>query len=121
MLTPGAMAGAAALAGGIGILCMAWVVLAALSADGARGRAFALLAATAALGSAPLGLRALRGGAAPPQEGTVFLGATLLLAAAAICLWRLRTVAGAGIAARAGIGCCAVIWALLWVLWSDLI
>jgi hypothetical protein len=116
MLSPLAMAGTAALAGGIGILSMAWVVLAALSADGARGRAWALLAATVALATAPL---ALRRTAAAPGDGAVFLGATLLLVAAAICLWRLRGVAGAGWAARVGIGACLILWATLWVLWSD--
>lgn len=119
MLSPLAMAGTAAVAGATALLSMSWVVLAALSADGARGRAWALLAATAALAVAPLGLRMMRSGGGGPDAGPVFLGATLLVVAAAVCLWRLRGVAGAGWAARVGIGACLIVWATLWVLWSD--
>ena len=102
-----------ALAGAVAVLAMGWTVLAALSAEGARGRGLALGLVLAVLATAPLAARGLaaRGIGLPPWSGAV--GVTLILAAAAVCLWRLRAVPGAGLAARTGIAACAVLWAIL--------
>jgi hypothetical protein len=102
-----------ALAGAVAVLAMAWTVLAALSADGARGRGLALGLVLAVLATAPLAARGLaaRGIGLPAWSGAV--GATLILAAAALCLWRLRALPGARGAAWTGIAACAVLWAIL--------
>lgn len=102
-----------AVTGAAAVLAMAWTVLAALSAEGARGRALALTAVLAVLASAPLLGRALaaRGLGLPAWSGTA--GVTLLIAAAVACLWRLRGVEGAGWPARAGIAACAALWVVL--------
>ncbi|QYK42985.1 MAG: hypothetical protein KF887_07780 [Paracoccaceae bacterium] len=113
MLSPMALGVLAAGAGAAAILGMAWTAIAALSADGRAGRAGALMAVLLGMAVAPLGLRALRARAVAPGEGQVFLGATLILAAAAICLWRLRGTPGAGPAPVLGIGACALLWLVL--------
>ncbi|MFN3973075.1 MAG: hypothetical protein ACK4L4_17195 [Gemmobacter sp.] len=120
MLPGGILAGAAVLSGGAAILCMALVVLAGLSAEGARGRTLALLAATCAVASAPMALDAARARAMAPGAGMVFAGATLLLAAAIWCLWRLRGVPGAGLPARTGMVASAASWTVLFLLWSGI-
>lgn len=99
--------------GAVAVLAMGWTVLAALQADGARGRALALTVVLAVLVAAPLAARALaaRGIMLPPWSGAA--GVSLILAAAALCLWRLRHMAGARLSAPAGIAALAALWVIL--------
>lgn len=104
------------LAGAVAVISMVWVGLRGMS--GQTGRAVAVLAVALALAGGPSLLMRLRGAGTLPHPGLVLAGATLLILAAAVALWRLRAAEGAGLVARVGIGACAVLWLALLALRS---
>ncbi|HMO09433.1 MAG TPA: hypothetical protein PKD10_17575 [Paracoccaceae bacterium] len=100
-------------AGAAAVLAMGWTALVALSAEGARGRGVALLAVLAVVACAPLVGRGLAAGGVALPAWTGAAGVSLLMAAAMLCLWRLRAVPGSYWPARAGMAACMALWIVL--------
>ncbi|MFT7059236.1 MAG: hypothetical protein ACJASV_001743 [Pseudorhodobacter sp.] len=102
------------------ILLLAWASVAGLGADRHRALAFTLLLLTAALAAMPIGLNSLRGSTSFPFGTTLFIGASLSLAAAIAILWKLRRVPGLQRCSDFGIASCLNLLIALWVALSPL-
>ncbi len=102
-----------ALSGLLALLALSWAVLAAFAGGAARKLAWALMVAMALIAAWPAVLSRWGGGAADSYGTLLLAGMTLILSGALVCLERLRRVAGAGLAARVGIGAVLNLWLAL--------
>lgn len=100
------------LSGALALVAMGWAALAAFAEDAARGLAWALLVLTALMAAWPAVLTRWTEGASP-YGLPLFLGMTLILAAALVCLDRLRRRPEARLPARLGIGAALNFWLAL--------
>lgn len=101
------------LSGALALVSLGWAVLAALAEGTVRGLAWALLVITALLAAWPAVLSRWNDGAGAPFGPPLLVGMTLILAAAMICLGRLRQLPGTRLPARLGIGAALNFWLAL--------
>lgn len=97
------------------ILLLAWASVVGLGSEKHRMLAATLLLLTAAISALPAGLGMLRSSTVFPFELTLFIGASLCLAAAIVVLWRLRRGEGLQRSCDFGIAACLNLWLALGV------
>lgn len=96
------------------VLLLAWAAMVGLGTGRSRALTLTLLVLTGALAVLLSGLGRLRGSFAFSYTQTLFIGATLILLAAVVVLWRMRRDNAVRRSADLGIAACLNLWLALW-------